>query len=75
MLSKGGNVKPARAIDLTPAEEQSLQEVLESLLNSGQLAEAERVTHAFGRPSIPVKIITVCIQDGCLLKSSPASCA
>lgn len=52
-------IKPSRAVDLTPSEEKSLQELLESLLNSGQLVEAERVMNAFGRPSVPVKIITV----------------
>ena len=59
LLPRSSLSKSSRAVELTPPEEQSLQILLESLLNSGQLMEAERLTHAFGRPNIPVKIITV----------------
>jgi len=63
LLPRSNLSKSSKAVELAPSEEQSFQILLESLLNNGQLMEAERVTHAFGRPNIPVKIITVSLMS------------
>jgi hypothetical protein len=62
LVPRNNGSKLSKAAELSPVEEQSLAEIMESLLNSGQLMEAERLMNAFGRPSIPVKIITVSLH-------------